>query len=194
MVLWGGPFRAAHVHIITGVIPSNFKYDNLFLSKLTSLHVVGGLYICTKFYQGMSLMSDHVVDFNHVKGWSFLRGLSRCYKPVLNHKKKRKSTTYKTLTVCLFLLWHELLLPYSCPILRSLGWLHSRLTFISWQVSCGNGYQSKLSSTHGVIELYIYTKFIMFRPPKAILWLITVMSWSWNSSYNRCHPLWFQIQ
>ena len=100
--LLGGHFRVAHVHIITGVIPSNFKYDNLFLSKLTSLHVVGGLYICTKFYQGMSPMSDHVVDFNHVKGWSFLRGLSRCYKPVLNHKKNANQPPIKLLLFAYF--------------------------------------------------------------------------------------------
>ena len=35
--LWSGRLRAADSHHITGVIPSNFKYDNWFQLKLTTL-------------------------------------------------------------------------------------------------------------------------------------------------------------
>ena len=111
--LWGGRFRAADVHLITGVIPSNFKYDNLFQSKLTSVHGVSRHYIYTKFYQGMSAMSDPVVDYSHVRGWSFPRGLSWCYEPILYHHK-HKSTTDKALKAhffSLFFLCHEILFP-----------------------------------------------------------------------------------
>ena len=85
--LWSGRFRAADVHLITGVIPSSFKCDNLFQSKLTSVHGVSGLYIFTKFYQGMSTMSDPVVNYSHVRGWSLPRSLSQCYQPILHHEK-----------------------------------------------------------------------------------------------------------
>ena len=84
---WCGHFRAAESHYISGVIPSNFQYDNLFQSKLITVHGVHELYIYTKFYQGMSAMSDRVVDYSLVRGWSFPRGLSRCYKPILYHEK-----------------------------------------------------------------------------------------------------------
>ena len=47
---WGGHFHAADSHHITGVIPSNFRYDNWFQSKFISMHEVSGLYIYTKFY------------------------------------------------------------------------------------------------------------------------------------------------
>ena len=75
----GGRFRAGDSHHIAGVIPSSFQYDNLFQSKLTSVHGFSGFYIYTKFYRGMSTMSDLAVDYSHVMGWSFPRGLSRCY-------------------------------------------------------------------------------------------------------------------
>ena len=123
--LWGGRFCAVDVHLIPCVIPSNFKYDALFQSKLTPVHGVSGLYICTKVYQGMSTMSDTVVDWSSIRGWSFPRGLSRCYEPIL-HNQKGKSIANKALIVHFFLLFficHEILLPYSYPILRSLGWL-----------------------------------------------------------------------
>ena len=71
------------VHLITGVIPSNFIYDALFQSKLTPVHRVSGLYIGTKVYQGIHTMSDTVVDWSSIRGWSFPRGLSRCYEPIL---------------------------------------------------------------------------------------------------------------
>ena len=45
------------------------------------------LYIYTKFYQGISTKSYPVVDYTHVRGWSFPCGLSRCPKPILYHKK-----------------------------------------------------------------------------------------------------------
>ena len=79
----GGCFRTANSNHTKGVIVSNFKYDNWFQSKLTSEHGVSGLYIHTKFYQGMSAMSDPMVDYSYVRGWSFPHGLSRCYEPIL---------------------------------------------------------------------------------------------------------------
>ena len=47
-------------------------------------------------------MSDPVVDYSHVRGWSFLRGLSRRYEPLLYHHK-HKSTADKALNVHFFL-------------------------------------------------------------------------------------------
>ena len=89
--LWGGRFRAADSYHIAGVIPSNFQYEDWFQSKLITVHRVNELYIYTKFYQRVSAMSDLVVDFSHVRGWLFPRGLSRCYEPILYHHK-HKST------------------------------------------------------------------------------------------------------
>ena len=70
----------ADSYLIAGVIPSNFLYDDWFQSKLITVHQVNELYIYTKFYQGtcMSTMSDPVVDYSHVRGWLFPRGLSCC--------------------------------------------------------------------------------------------------------------------
>ena len=59
-------FRAADVHLITGFIPSKFKYDGWFQSKLTAVQGFNELYIYNKFYQSMSTMSDPVVDYSHV--------------------------------------------------------------------------------------------------------------------------------
>ena len=126
--LWGGRFRAADSYHISGVIPSNFQYDNLFQSKLITVHRVNELYIYTKFYQGMSTMSDPVVDYSHVRGWSIPQGLSRRYKPILYQEKtqiNQQQSSYCPFFL-LFLLWRDLLLPYSCPELRSLGWSFSR--------------------------------------------------------------------
>ena len=131
--LWGGRFCAADSYHIPGVICSNFQYNYLFQLKLISAHRVNGFYICTKFYQGMSTMSDPVVVYSHVRGWSFPRGLSRCYKPIFYHEKMqitRRQSSYCSFFL-LYFLWHELLLPYSSPISRSLGWSFPR----GWQWS-----------------------------------------------------------
>ena len=79
---------------IAGVIPSNFQYDDWFQLKLTSTHGVIELYIYTKFYHVPTTESDAVVDYSHVRGWSFPPGLSRCYEPILYHHK-HKSTADK---------------------------------------------------------------------------------------------------
>ena len=77
----GGGFRAADSYHIAGVIPSNIQYDNLFQSKLISVLGVSGLYIHTKFYQGMSTMSDLVVDFSHVRGWFLVNKITNLKYP-----------------------------------------------------------------------------------------------------------------
>ena len=87
----GGRFRAADSYHLTAVIPCYLQYDNLFQSKLISVHGFSGLYIYTKFYKGMSIMSDPLVVYSHVRKWSFPCGLSRCYEPIWNHHK-HKST------------------------------------------------------------------------------------------------------
>ena len=99
--LWGGHFCAADSHHIAGVIPSNYKYEDWFQTKLITVHQVNELYMYTKFNQGMSTISDLVYDCSHVRGWSFRRSLSRCYKPISYHQKQ-KSTADKALTVHFF--------------------------------------------------------------------------------------------
>ena len=123
--LWGGCFRAADNYYIAGVIPSNFHYDNWFQSKFITVRRINALYIYTKFCQSTSTMSDPVVDYSHVRGWSLPRGLSRCHEKMLYHHKTN-STADKALIVhffSIFLLWYELLFLHSCPILKSLGGL-----------------------------------------------------------------------
>ena len=71
--IWGCRFCAADIYHIAGIIPSNFQYDAWFQSKLITVDGVSGFYIYTKFHQGMSTMSDTVVDYSHVRGWSFSR-------------------------------------------------------------------------------------------------------------------------
>ena len=71
---------------------------------------------------------------------------------------------------------------------------------IPFNFKYGDGYQQKLISTHGVIGLYIYTKFyhILTTVSDTVVDYSHVRRWlfscSWNLSYNSCHPLWLQIQ
>ena len=71
--LWGGRFRAADSYHIAGVIPSNFQYDNLFQSKLITVHRVNELYIYTKFNHVLTTVRHTVVEYSHIRGWSFSR-------------------------------------------------------------------------------------------------------------------------
>ena len=86
---------------IACVIPSNFHYDNWFQSKFITVRRINALYIYAKFYQRTSTMSDPVVDYSHFRGWSFPRGFSQCYEPILYHHK-HKSTADKALIVYFF--------------------------------------------------------------------------------------------
>ena len=117
--LWGCHFRAADSHHIAGVIPFHFQYDNWFQSKLITVHRVNELYIYAKFHQGMSTLSDSVVDYSHVRGWLFPRGLSRCYEPVLYHHK-HKSTAEQALNVHFFL-YFSYAMRY-CFLIAPLNW------------------------------------------------------------------------
>ena len=66
-----GVFCAADSYHIAGEIPSNFQYDDWFQSKLITVHRVIELYINTKFYHVLTTVSDTVVDYSHIRGWSF---------------------------------------------------------------------------------------------------------------------------
>ena len=88
--------------------------------KSRAVQHVNELYIYTKFYQGMSTMSDPVVDYSHVRGWSFPRGLSWCYKPVLYHHK-HKSTADKALINVHFFLYFSYAMRF-CFLIAPLHW------------------------------------------------------------------------
>ena len=49
-------------------------------------------------------MIDPVVDYSHARGWSFPRGLSLSYVPILYHSKQ-KSTADKGPTVHFFFIF-----------------------------------------------------------------------------------------
>ena len=66
--LRGGRFRAADVHLITGVIPSYFQYDARFQAKSITVHEVSGHYIYTKFYHVLTIVSNIVVDYSPLPG------------------------------------------------------------------------------------------------------------------------------
>ena len=68
---------------------------------MTSVHGDNGFYMYTKLYQGLSTIIDTVVDYSHVRGLLFPRGLSQCYEPILYHHK-RKSTADKALIAHFF--------------------------------------------------------------------------------------------
>ena len=81
-------------------------------------------------------MSELVVDFSHIRGWSYLRGLIRCYEPISYHEK-RKSTASKALTVHL-LLYFSYAMRYSVlidPFFEIFGVVvFAQLTVITKQV------------------------------------------------------------
>ena len=144
----------------------------------------------------------------HVTGWSFPSGLSRCYEPMLYHHKT-KSTADKALIVHFFS--HLSYAMRYCFLIAALYWdlwggrfSSADVHFITGVIPSNSKYdywfQSKLTTVHGVIELYIYTKFyrVLITVSDTVVDYSHVRGWSftrsWSSSYNRCHPLWFQIQ
>ena len=195
--LWSGRFRAADSDQIAGVIPSNFQYHNLFQSKFISVHAVSGLYIYTKFYQYMSTTSDPVVDYSHVRGWSFPRGLSRGYEPILYHHE-HKSTADKALTVHFFfyflMAWviTSLLLPYieifgDCRFRAADSFHIAAVICVNFQYD--NLFQLKLILAHWVKELYICTKFYqgMSTMSDPVVVYSHVMGWSFPRGLSRCY-------
>ena len=151
----------------------------------------------------MSAMGDPVVDYSHVRGWSFLRGLSRCYKPISYHRK-HKSTADIALNVH-FLLHFSYAMRYRF-LIAPLYWdlwcgrfrtadSHHIAGVIPDNFQYDNWFQSKLITVHQVNELYIYMKFdhVLTTVRDTVVDYTHVRGWSfsrsWNLSYNSCHPL-----
>ena len=112
-------------------------------------------------------MSDLVVDYSHVRGWLFPRGLSRYYKPISYHQKD-KSTTDIALNFH-FLRYFSFAMRY-CFFIAPLYWdlwggrfcaadSYHLASVIPDSFQYDDLFQSKFIIVHQVNELYIYTKF-----------------------------------